>query len=315
MGYLLVSQKISPSGVIEFLERLSFLNLSVCLLLALLQVGFQSSRLWMMLAAAKAPMSWLQVFKAFSFGQLINDFVPARAGDVAKVAFLKRVAHDKSLTLTKIAGSVFIADKFADICALIFWSALGGQEVVQESFREKDLTYLTYIASTLGVIVFSLAAFLVFRRKSKLAHHVLRLIRSVTPFLRSRYLVLGLTFAVLAWLMEIANIRFLSAAIGYDISFSASLAVIILLNIGIAVPVSIANIGTFEAAMAFGLTRMGVPISAAIAIASVHHIIQVGAVVFSAIAMWLWRGPIREDKGTEAFAAPSENKECAIQHY
>lgn len=315
VGYYIYDQKVDFKGVFSSLERLTALNLGVCVSLALLQVLFQASRLWTGLLAGGVGLTWFEVFRAFSLGQLINDFLPARAGDLAKVALLKRVAKDKAITLTRIAGGVFIADKLADICGLVFWSAVGGRDVVRESVREKDLSALIYFGPIVGLVVCAIFAVLVFRRNTKLATRVLSIAKQILPFLRSRYLILGLLFAVAAWFVEIMNVSALSAAIGHKISFSESLAVIILLNIGIAVPVSIANIGTFEAAMAFGLTQMGVPIGPAIAIATVHHIIQVAAVVLSAAITWISRKPMLEMESSSGFAVTAQDKDRAVQYY
>lgn len=315
VGYYLYGHEAEFSGIANSLARLTIFSLSVCLSLALIQVLFQSLRLWMMLLAGGVKLSWLEVFRSFSLGQLINDFVPARAGDVAKVALLKRVVQDKAVTLTKIAGTVFVADKVADICALAFWSLLGGRDIVRESVREKDLSDLYYVGAILGGLICALLAVLVFRSDARFAQRAFGAFRQILPFVRSKYALFGLLFALAVWFVEVVNVSWLSGAIGNKISFYECLAVIILLNIGIAVPISIANVGTFEAAMAFGLTRFGVPLDAAIAIATVHHMVQVTAVVLSAAIIWIARRPMLKMESSSGFAVTAQDKDRAVQYY
>lgn len=315
-GYAIYSQKIALSGILSLLDRFTVLNFFICFSLAFFQVLFQASRLWAMLLAGEVTLTWLQVFRSFSLGQLINDFLPARAGDVAKVGLLKRTARDNAASLARIAGGVFIADKLADVCGLLFWSALGGRGLLRESFREVDFSALAYLAGSVGLIAFVLLGLLFLKTGSRIAKRVLGVLKEIIPFLQSRYLVLGLIFAGLAWCVEIVNVRALSAAVGQEISFFESLTVIILLNIGIAVPVSIANVGIFEAAMAFGLTRMGVPIEAAVVIATMHHVIQVAAVTFSVVSFWIGQAfcPVQRSN-KEGFQVTATDKSRAADYY
>jgi uncharacterized membrane protein YbhN (UPF0104 family) len=108
--------------------------LAIAILLGVTQNVCQSTRLWVLLPGPRRA-SWLDVFRAFNWGQLVNNYVPARAGDILKVALIRAVApelqvgQESALTPTEaststrasaasIAGSVLIADKIADIGSL-----------------------------------------------------------------------------------------------------------------------------------------------------------------------------------------------------
>jgi len=70
---------------------------------------------------------------------------------------------------------------------------------------------------------------------------------------------------------------------------------LVLLNVGISVPISVANVGPYEAALAFGLRQAGVPLSSAVVLATVHHALELLAI-----------GLVSAGLLTRAHAAPRE---------
>ena len=55
---------------------------------------------------------------------------------------------------------------------------------------------------------------------------------------------------------------------------------VFLLNLGIAVPVTVGNLGIFEASLAFGLSRVGIPAEDSLAIATLEHFVKFGGLLF-----------------------------------
>ena len=70
--------------------------------------------------------------------------------------------------------------------------------------------------------------------------------------------------------------------------------VLFLLNVGIAVPITLGNIGTYEAALVVGLTLWGVETNEAVAVALSHHFVQVLSLVVLAASfntlVYLFKG-------------------------
>jgi uncharacterized membrane protein YbhN (UPF0104 family) len=93
--------------------------------------------------------------------------------------------------------------------------------------------------------------------------------------------------ALVGWIAELVALIVLASGLGFHLAFPQAVVAVIVLNLGIALPVSIANVGAFEAALAVGLSRFGVPTPDAIAIATVLHAAQIGAVIIAALAFWL----------------------------
>ena len=92
-------------------------------------------------------------------------------------------------------------------------------------------------------------------------------------------LVVALFFGIAAWVSEAGALVVLSSAMRCHVTLTQAIGALVVLNLGIAIPVSFANLGTFEAALSFGLGRAGVPTPSGIAIAVVHHAVQVLALV------------------------------------
>jgi 2-polyprenyl-3-methyl-5-hydroxy-6-metoxy-1,4-benzoquinol methylase len=83
----------------------------------------------------------------------------------------------------------------------------------------------------------------------------------------------------------------LSSSVGIHLTWSSALGVLVVLNVGIAIPISFANVGTFETAVAFGLIRLGNPLQESLGVATVHHLIQVGSTLMLAGGFWLLSRP------------------------
>ena len=92
----------------------------------------------------------------------------------------------------------------------------------------------------------------------------------------------SVSFSVAARFAEgLALIR-LCAAVGYSLSPPDALLALVIMNVSISVPVSVANLGVFEAGLAYGLTRAGIPLPAAVLLATTHHMLELLGITLSA---------------------------------
>ena len=101
----------------------------------------------------------------------------------------------------------------------------------------------------------------------------------------------GLGFAFGAWAIEGAALWVLCFGLGITLSASQVLVALVALNVGIGVPLALANLGVYEAALTFGLVQAGVPQAAAIGIAVTHHAIQLVALNLAAAGVTLKPAP------------------------
>jgi len=226
--------------------------LLVAFLFSVAQLFAQGLRFWF---ALPASISWSGSFKIYVLGQALNAFLPARMGDGFKVLALEK----QKKGFLGSAKSVFVVDKFSDLLAfgLLLGSTLlyGVQRLLDQKLRWKLYGFLG-VLGLLGVYSWGSGWLRRFLEGG------------------SRNFKLSLSFALLEWSLECLGILSLCSVLSPSLAFHEAYWVLVILNLGIAVPVSVANMGTFETSMAFGLSRVGIPFSEGFLVAGVHHLIQ-----------------------------------------
>jgi glycosyltransferase 2 family protein len=252
-----------------------------------LQLLAQAGRLWA-ISSTVIHARWPGTLRAFAFGQVANLYLPARLGDMVKAGMLGKAAGDAPTDVARAAGAVFIADKTLDIGAIAVIMAVG---VASAPIRFPHLTMVH--GGTLGLILVLVGAVAVgvhaFRpawwaRLRSLAGAV---VQGSAALASPRTILVGLSLSAAAWSAEGLAFYALARTAGHALSFPQCLSVLALLNLGIAVPMSVANVGIFEASVVLATTSMGVPAMEALALATVHHAVQLFATCALALALWI----------------------------
>lgn len=275
---------VNFSDFMQALKRFRSEALLLPIVFTLLQVSFQIALLWALLPP-QSPLGILAVARVFSFGQLLNAFVPAKAGEAYKAVALVRSDATRRLTLAT-CGGVLIAEKLLSIVTLLVLGILFGLSALR-SLEAPPLKVALILGGgvlALFIVAVGLRTFApsVFAKVKQFAREAVRgfsFIKSPTR------LTLSTLFGFGAWVSEMLALLTLCHAAGASLSFAQALCVIFILNVGIAVPVSVANVGTFEASMAFGLHQFQVDPALGLAIATVHHLFQVGGLAVAAVAL------------------------------
>jgi hypothetical protein len=201
----------------------------------------------------------------------VNILAPLRAGDAVKAVLLSRPDGTNRLDLSQAAGAV-LADKVVDVGSAILLCSIGGL-----------LGLLSQLTAVVAVGAILLAALLVvglarpewLGRPGKVGREIWRGASALRdPVMGSTSLV----FSVGAWVAELLAVQVLARAVGFSLPLSRVLLALVLLNIGISVPISVANVGPYEAALAFGLKQSGVPLASGLVVAAVHHLLELLAI-------------------------------------
>ncbi len=226
-----------------------------------------------------------QVTYAITMGHALNLFFPARAWDVLKCFLLsKGKGRGGAMTVLSAAG-VMVADRIVDITALLAIAGIWGayrHPVVQQWLGKVDTTSMVSLltgAAILAVLALTLLKYQASRASKwgaefKMGFRVLR---------RPQLLGLAFVFALIAWAGEAYSIQVLAGALGLDLDFAGAIFVLFALNLAISVPLSFANLGPFEAAIAISLTSFGMDSSPAFAAAALHHGLQLLVVLLWAM--------------------------------
>lgn len=271
--------------------------IAISLAIALVQVLAQATRLWRLFPRPvpldePPPPSWLAITYPFIIGQCVNMFAPARAGDFLKLGLITRNENQRTVTVT----AALVLDKLIDaisfmLVVIILCSSKMGVYAAEHLSPTKIELALGAIAVVIAALWFGLIRkHLRDNKLPKLAH--------------PRLMAWAMLISAAAWIAESTALNAVARGLHLHLSLSDSTWVLFLLNLGTAVPISIGNVGIFEAAIAFGLRTIGIPFEIGIVIGTVHHAIQVGTVYIWAAVLW----PFRRKAAVEVAApAPAVN--------
>ena len=261
--------------------------LAVVLLLVLCQLGLQAVRLWTILPRDVA-LTFGRTAYAFTLGEWLNIFTPARAGDALKVVLLNRASSAAPLSLPKAAGAV-LADKIVDGGSLaLLCIAAGVAGLLRTGFAPLPDVRIGVAA---GAVVTVLLLGLRWVRPAwleRLARVRRELVDGLAALRDPVQLLASIGCSLGAWSAELVAVLVLSGALGFPLSLPQVVLALAVLNVGISVPLSIANLGVYEAALAFGLSGSGMPLPTAVAIATLHHALQLVGTNLGAAALSLW---------------------------
>lgn len=265
---------IKPSEVIHTLERIGPRAAGFALLAVIAQMTFIMTRLWFLFPSPRPR--WARTAHAFSLGQVVNNFLPIRSGDVVKVMLITSPIDVTKRSVAETFG-VLIADSLVDISALaLLLIIVGPGDLISKGSGAWSRLALVGLLIVAVVIVL-----LVVRRKPR----VRRVLEGMRALRNPLKILGGLALSTGNWTMEFVALHFLAAELGGDLGFVSAIRVLFLFNLGIVLPLSVANIGTFEGSIAIGLAAAGMTFADGLAIGTAYHGLQILGVVALALAM------------------------------
>jgi uncharacterized membrane protein YbhN (UPF0104 family) len=260
-------------------------------LLVLSQLGLQALRLWA-LVPRNVALTLASTARAFTVGEWVNTFAPVRAGDALKVVQLCRAARGSRPMSVPTATGVVLADKIVDAGSLVVLCAAAGVAGLGSMGGRVGVPGL---GSALGAVAVSALLVLgVWLTRplwiTRLAGWRDELMKGLSALTRPSKVVTSGCSSVGAWMAEAFALRILSGALGFPLPISHIVLALAVLNLGISVPISTANLGVYESVLAFGLSKSGVPFVTALAIAAVHHALELLATNVGTAGLWLAGG-------------------------
>jgi uncharacterized membrane protein YbhN (UPF0104 family) len=290
VAVVLATHRQQAHALWNSLTAVSPAAIAVVLLLVLCQLGFQALRLWTILPRGLAvPLG--RTAHAFVVGEWLNIFTPARGGDALKVVLLSRAAATTGSppSLPQATGAL-LADKIVDAGSLgLLVAAAGLVPVVRVGVpaRLPDPRALLVVAAIVTLLVLAIRRYSP-RWLERLAGLRRELGRGLAALRNPFKLVAGVSLRLGAWLAELAALRLLCTALAFAPSPGRLVLALVALNLGISVPLGVANMGVYEAVLSLGLTQSGIPLATAAAIATLHHALQLLGTNVGAASLSLW---------------------------
>jgi uncharacterized membrane protein YbhN (UPF0104 family) len=272
--------------VLTAIHGASWTCLSLAFLVALVQVLFQYIRYDALFSPqGRPPRS--QLTNAIFIGQFLNSFTPMRAGDAYK---LTMTTKGRSGTSVSRAGALVLAERISDNIGLIILAICGDYGFLLRTLENLWGGASHQTALMVGVVtlfVLTVGGFLL-GRSPRVKTAVLAFWKDLRTTMVSGRFLASTAWSTAGWFVEAACLWITCYAFGLNLPFSHIAAAIMMLQLGVAVPVTVANAGVFEAALAFGLSRFGVDPPTALAVGTVHHLALLSALLFWAAAQLGW---------------------------
>jgi uncharacterized protein (TIRG00374 family) len=202
-----------------------------------------------------------QVFSAFGVGLLGNAVLPARAGELARVAVLRRHVPHGSGTSATLLGTVF-AHRLFDLFPI-------GLLVLYVLFTAKIPHWAVTGIAVVGLVGLALFAVgVITARREHVRMHVdgLGTARRLLAMARQGLAVLRTPgaavaagfFQLLGWVLQLLAVWAVTAAFSMDVPLPAAALVLLLMNVATIFPLWPGNVGLLQAAVALPLVPYGV---------------------------------------------------------
>src|SRR5690606_4050344 len=235
------------------------------------------------------------LFGAFLIGNFVNNVLPLRAGDVAKIQVL---GNRYGTPRASLASSVFVAEATLDAVTFVLFL-----------IPLLALTELGEVPQLTGgvVVVLVVLAALVAAAALALAHQGHRLpvperwqarleavpgqIEEGLHALRSVPRALGaIALSVPPWLLEAGTFALVGLAFGFELGYPTFVAAMIAANVAVAIPIGLWNIGPYETLVSAVLSAAGLSATVALSYAvAVHLLVNLWISVVGLITMWVMR--------------------------
>lgn len=263
---LLLLWKLDAREVLAAVSGASWIWISLSLIITATFPVFGTLRWLAVIRPMGAEIGFGSAFRVTMGAFPLNSFLPSKAGDLSKAAFLR--AHGGFIPL---AGSV-VFERMVDVIVLTGMTVVGAFLLDQKSILYLGLGCAAVTFG--GILVLSFSGHLPLPgRLQRKADDIGKAARAVFRF--PKYLVLVLFWSILNWLGTMAESYCLFRALQIDIPFMTVLAVMPLAIFVGLLPLTISGIGTRDAALVWLLGSM---VTAEAALAA--------GILYTAVSYW-----------------------------
>jgi uncharacterized protein (TIRG00374 family) len=223
----------------------------------------------------KPAPQFRHTFKAILLAYGLNNILPGRMGELAKISYL----YESAQVPIAVGMAAILLERFMDVIFLGVLVMLGIWIFLKGTIPYSLLT----LAMAFSVFLFFLVKNkkLLMRIVSKIPWKIMRqgledILKSMADRLKERALLKALFFGLTAWTLSYLTFAlFLQINGANEIGFLGALAVFTGTTIGVAIPGAPGGIGTYEAGAVFALQRLGYGIEEALAIGITLHFSQI----------------------------------------
>jgi uncharacterized protein (TIRG00374 family) len=253
---------------------------------------------WQLLLPGPGSVRVGGLFSALFQGYAVNTVLPFRAGDLLRVVLAaQRARLPKVTVLTSV-----LVEQALDLAILVVLLALQSLTLPTVAGLPFGITPATILeiggvgllaaALTLGGVVIArhrlIAWYLRTPYAARIHTQVVAIVTGLSA-IRGRHRLWWLAvWTVAVWLSSAATVQVALAAMGIAVDPAMTLFVLVMTNLGLAIPSAPGNVGVYHAAAVGALLVFGVSQERALAAAILMHAVSVGAMLFGGAAMSVW---------------------------
>ncbi|MFW6326675.1 MAG: lysylphosphatidylglycerol synthase transmembrane domain-containing protein [Bacteroidota bacterium] len=266
--FIIILFKIDLKELWQQIQSLQFVHLVVAVFLLIPIYFFKSLRWKTILNGFNIPYPLTQSILTFTSANFIAFITPGRIGEVAKAFY---VSEDTGASFVK-AFSGIIVDRVFDILALLVFSLIGSLvflELYQFPFYFYLAVFVVILLSVsvihVNVVQFFDQYLLKFSWYKKYLYRYVFVYISAVKLLSFKNMFLSGILTLLAYIVLFLLASQLGYSLGFTFNFKHYILFISITNILSFLPISIAGLGTREAAMIFLFSLFGLQPQSAVA--------------------------------------------------
>ena len=240
---------------------------------------------WRLLVEHEPPIRYWHSFRALMIGYLLNNVLPARAGDFARALELGRT---EKMSRTKVFATL-VAERVVDLAATLAilslvllaypalpaWLKQAGIAVAMLAAAAILVLLLAHLAGPkrLPRMVALLTRYLPSRIGNKLDAMTLSALEGIAGMFRPGRAVGFISLTAVLWVIEVAVVFMTAQSMGLPLPPGNALFVLLVLAIGSMVPSSPGFVGTYEFFGVAALAQLGLLGAQALAFVVLLHVI------------------------------------------
>jgi glycosyltransferase 2 family protein len=272
--YLLL--KIDLASVKQALLSFHTVTLLGLLLIFIVGMMFRTFR-WQKLISYRENLSLWFIFKALAIGYMVNNLLPAKVGELARMEYIKR---KKGIGRSFLLGTIFM-ERLIDMVLVLFiftFSLLFSQPGRVVFLHNKWLFIIMTLLIALSVFfmlrpgnLIRLTSFL----PEKLSNHVTKIIRSFSEsikFASNRSMLFWVSlYSLVIWAITLFSAFLILWGLNISLPFYGYFFLVAVGVLGFVIPSTSGGIGVFHAIATAALVLLGVAPDKALAYAIIAH--------------------------------------------
>lgn len=252
---------------------------------------------WQAIYAPRRKISLHRSFSIIMIGLWANAFLPLRVGEILRAFLLGEVEKESK---TFALGTIFL-EKLADLSTLAFalivlFTQLVIPKWVWQSWVSTLVVVVVIIAGVVVLIIYNqpILKFLnscLSKLKPGWRDRILAITKegmnSLQMLRQPRQVIAVTLWSLFIWFLSAYNFILIFKAFNLDLSFWVALFIVIVLQLGVAIPSSPGKIGVFHYLVIVGLSIFKVPKDISLSVGVVSHLMIYAPIAILGI-FYLW---------------------------